>query len=280
MRPAPALLTLPLLLQPIHANAGVPAEDQLCNEGRTVCVAAATENSLVTNPVRLQVHVNSPDWVELEWEIRDDSGKRIDWNGTKGRMDWPTQNPSPQRTLHILDFILTTAASDHGTITIAPKLVRPNIEPQPLPILSFPVRLTRKVSNVTISVPADPAGFDHEFWDWWFDTPGDPKKFRTNINFKRQELEVMQFAPDALIGITAAAVLTPKPAPGLWQVFGWHRAGTTAHVTIDGSAWAGVANWYAMTEYLMYRSMLAIPGIHNLVLDRPERLRHPPKAYN
>jgi hypothetical protein len=277
MHAAPALFTLALLVTGAHAKT---EGTLLCNEGRTVCVSASTTDTLLTNPVKLEVQVNSPDWVQLEWEIRDDSGKRIDWNGTKGRMDWPAHNPPPQRTLHILDFILTTADSDHGTITIWATRILPSFEQRFLPTLSLPVRLTRDTSIVTTAVPEDEAEFTHEFYEWWFDTPADPKTFQTDVAFENHELEVMHFAPDALIGITAAAILTPNPCPGLWQVFGWRRVGTTAHVIIEGDGWAGVSNWLAITQYRMDRSMRLIPGIHNLKLDPPERLWNAPKAYN
>ena len=273
MRATPALLTVALFLTPTRANAGPAPDSLLCNEGRTVCVAAAVKNSMIANPARLDVQVNSPDWVELEWEIRDGTGKRLDWNGTKGRMDWPTQNPPEQRTLRILDFILTTPESDRGTVTIWSTRILPNSEQRFLATLSIPVHLTRKTSIVTTSVPEDESEFTRDFNEWWFDTPGDPKSFHSHVKFEKQEIEVMHFAPGALIGITAAAILTPIPSPGLWQVMAWHRSGATAHVTIDGSGWAGVSNWLAIKEYLMNRTMLKLPGIHALVFDRPPRLK-------
>lgn len=264
---ASILVTFAILQGSALATTNLPARKLVCNQGGTVCLAADISNSLIANPLRLDVQVTSRDFVELAWEIRDSTGKLLDTNSTRGRMDWSNENLAPRRTLHLLDFILQAADSDRGTITFRPTRYHFNSSGNPLPILRVPIRLTRRTSVVTTLQPQNPVGFDDEFWKWWFDSPHNPPVFQTDMPFESVQIKSMYFDPDATVGFVAAAVLSRNPGQSPWYVTDWHTTGDTAHIAIKGSGWAGVANYLGLLNYLMQRAMQTIPGIQHVAFD-------------
>lgn len=279
-RIASALIVL-AALSCLSKGEDVPPKGKLlCNEDKTVCVAASVSSSLLANPLRFDLQVNSPG-VELKWELRDSTGQVIDAKSTEERMDWQDKH-SPKQTLHILDFILKPATSGRGTITLTPTLYiwkgyTTIGGGKSLPELSFPVRLTTARSVVTILKPEDPDAFQDEVYEWAdSDEPRQP--FKTNIPFKPVHIEVMRFNPNAVIGITAAAVLDRNPGQASWYVTHWSRAGDIAHIGIEGGDWAGVYHYATLLDYLLEESILALPGIKHFVWDSPPQVSPPLKS--
>ena len=64
----------------------------LCTEGRIICVSTSVKGSLVNNPFRIDVQVNSPDDIEVAWEIRDSTGQILEASSTYDYSDQPTQD--------------------------------------------------------------------------------------------------------------------------------------------------------------------------------------------
>lgn len=235
----------------------------LCDEGGFICVPASISGSLLSNPLRLPVYVNASGYPELEWEIRDSTGQIIDKGSTQGRMDWNQNDPPTQPVFHMLEFILTRAHADTGTMTITPIQYNSHGEPVPLPTLNFPVKLTTAGSIVAVREPANPEAFKDEIYEY-ADSEYPRKPFRTTIPFKAIHIEVMKFKPSARIGMTAAAVIARNAGQAEWYVTTWSRHGDTAHVSTDGSGWAGAYHYGALLDYILNESLLTIPGIHHV----------------
>jgi len=235
----------------------------LCDEGGFICVPAPIVGSVLRNPLRLPVYTNTSDYPELAWAIRDATGKLVDKGSTRERMDWDQDNPPAQHTFHILDFILTVADSDTGTMTITPTEYNTHGEAMPLPTLNFPVRLTTARSIVTTKEPVSAEVFKDEIYEY-ADSEHPRKPFRTTVPFKRVQMEVMQFDPNARIGMTAAAVIARNEGQAQWYVTNWSRRGDTAHVEIGGSSWAGAYHYGALLDYILHQSLLTIPGIQHV----------------
>ena len=252
---------------PIHTSAQAgqraPTRNFLCDEGGFICVPASVSGSLLSNPLRLPVYVNASGHPELEWEIRDSTGQIIDKGSTRGRMDWNQDDPPAQPIFHILDFILTRAHADTGSMTITPIQYNSHGEPAALPTLNFPVKLTTAASIVTVKEPVNPEAFKDEVYEY-ADSEYPRKPFRTTIPFKPIHIIVMKFEPSARIGMTAAAVIARNPGQAEWYVTTWSRHGDTAHVSTDGSGWAGAYHYGALLDYILNESLLTIPGIHHV----------------
>src|SRR5690348_5868554 len=88
----------------------------LCDEGGFICVPESARGALITNPLRLPLYVNTSQSTDIEWEIRDSTGKLINKDSTSQRMDWNEVGQPRQNVFHMLEFILTPADSDRGTI--------------------------------------------------------------------------------------------------------------------------------------------------------------------
>lgn len=259
-------------LFPLCAAAGspsLPAAKLLCNQGRVVCVPASLPNSLISNPLTVDVQIDSPATIDVDWELRDSSGRTLDFGSTEDRPDWPGSSASPHRTLHLMDFILRPAASQQGTLILSPSCREGSDAGDDLPQLAIPVRLSTARSVVTILEPEDPNRFHDDIYSWANShLSTDPTPYHTDIPFAAHRVEVMAFEPRVAVGITAAVILDRYRGESPWRLTHWYRVGRTAHVGMQGSGWSGVGNYVSMLNYVLRRSMLSIPGIDNYVYDR------------
>jgi hypothetical protein len=243
----------------------------LCSKDGVVCVAGSLAGSLISNPIRVDLEVTSAEYVDLAWELRDGTGNVIQSSSTYNHMDWPDERIPLHRTFHVVDFILKPAASSRGTLTISP-LTEDGLPEgdKSLSAVVLPVRLNTDESSITVFEPAKEDAFDDDFFSRAFSGHTDLNRTnagRAKIPFKADRLRVMHFEPRDLVGITAAAVLERNPGQSVWYLIHWGRVGSTAHVTIQGSAWAGVSFYFVTLDYILRRNMLALPGIHHFVWD-------------
>jgi hypothetical protein len=135
----------------------LPGDGQLLwNEGRILCVPANMANSLISNPLKITVIVNSADDIQIDWELDDGGGKLLE--AVSQYDDYDSQNPvwSTSRAVLVQGFISRPSESERGTLTISPSRYTIGNGTEDLPKLRIPVRLTTATTTITILTPADP----------------------------------------------------------------------------------------------------------------------------
>jgi len=261
-------LLSPSMGQPVFDTGAAQAPSSanlICSEGRIICVSQSVAHSLVSNPLRIEVHVNSPAEIEVDWEIDDSTGQVLESSSTYEYPDMPTGDSSPTKTLHIQDFIFTPAKSESGTLTLRPTRYGAATGKADLPGLDIPVRLTTARTSVTTLEPFDPQALGTAVVEWM--DSHDPPEFDPKLKLVLRHDTIMRIDRDAIIGATAEAVLRSGTFQCPWHVTDWHQEGRTAHVRIAGDGWAGMS--YSLTEvdYLIRKSVLNLPGIKKFVFD-------------
>ena len=248
---------------PSSASSGSP-----CSEGRIICVPSSVANSVIENPFRIDVQVNSTDDIEVAWEMRDSTGQVLESSSTYDYTDQPAQDFALGRTLHILAFIFATAKTEQGTLILTPSRYTIQTGGVSLAGITIPVRLTTAKSTVSILEPANPDELKDAVIDW---VEGERRgEFNPKLKLIPRQIEIMRFDQTAIIGATAEAVLRSHPGQGQWHVAHWQSAGSTAHVTLVGSGWAGVTYYVTSVSYLIEKSVLNLPGIQKLIFDREQ----------
>jgi hypothetical protein len=244
------------------------SSNSLCSNGRIICVSDSVANSLIENPFRIDVQVNSTDDIDVAWEIRDNGGQVLESSSTFDYADQPTENSTLGRMLHIVAFIFSTAETEQGTLILTPS--RYTIETGAISLtgITIPVRLTTEKSIVTILEPANSNELKGAVTEW---VEGEHHgEFNPKLKLIPRHIEIMRFDKAAIIGATAEAVLRSFPSQGQWHVIRWQATGSTAHVTLVGSGWAGVTYYLTSVSYLLEKSVLNLPGIRKLVFDTPQ----------
>jgi hypothetical protein len=250
------------------AKNGAPAaavSKNLCTEGRILCVSTSLTDSLVNNPFRIDVQVNSTDDVGVAWQIRDSTGQILEVSSTNDYSDQPMQDFTVGRILHVQAFIFTPSRSQQGTVVLTPSRYTIQTGAVDLPGITIPVRLTTAKSTVRMLEPEDPEELRGAVSD--AEDSSTLSKFDPKLKLVPHHVTVMRFAQDAIIGATAEAVLRSHGGQSQWHVMGWHQEGNTAHVKIAGSGWAGVSYYLTEVGYLIRKSVLNLPGIKSFVFD-------------
>jgi hypothetical protein len=238
----------------------------LCTEGRIICVSTSVTNSLVNNPFRIDVQVNSADDIWVAWQIRDSTGQILEASSTNDYADQPTQDFTVGRILHVQAFIFAPSRSQQGTVVLTPSRYTIQTGAVDLPGITIPVRLTTAKSTVTILEPEDPEelrGTVSEAED-----SSTLSKFDPKLKLVPRHVTVMRVPQDAIIGVTAEAVLRSNAGQSQWHVTGWHQEGNVAHVIMAGNVWAGVSYYLTEVDYLIRKSVLNLPGIKSFVFDQ------------
>lgn len=237
----------------------------VCNQGSTLCVNAALSQSVVQNPLYFEVQVRCPDGVDLDWDLRDASGKLLDQD-SDGSLAFLVSRASPsRRILAVRDFGLAPAASGHGTLVLhatAFSATRPNY---PLPELSIPVRLDLRTTNVTYAVPADAHAFSQAIANSVESDPAHPVPVQAQIQWRTRT--VLDTPPAMLGGAAAEAAARADPSQGTWHVAYYRTTATTAHIAISGEGWAGVSYYLAGLHYLLQKTAEHQPGVRRVVFD-------------
>ena len=262
-------LLSPSMGQPVFDTGAAQAPSSanlICSEGRIICVSQSVAHSLISNPLRIEVHVNSPDEIEVDWEIDDSTGQVLESSSTYDYPDTPTRDSSPTKTLHIQDFIFTPAKSESGTLILAPSRYAIATGKVDLPGIKIPVRLTTATTLVTTLEPFDPQALGTAIMEWM--DSHDPPEFDPKLKLVAHHDTIMRIDRDAVIGATAEAVLrSGGGGQSPWHVTDWHQEGRTAHVKIAGDGWAGVSYYLADVDYRIRKSVLNLPGIKKFVFD-------------
>jgi hypothetical protein len=240
----------------------------LCNEGGIICVSPSTANSLISNPFAVDVRVNSPDDIDVDWEIKDSTGKVLDSASTYDDINETGGEPPHKSDLRLRGFILQSATSDSGTLTLKPSRFSISTGKTDLPPLEIPVRLTTEKTTVTWLETEKPEALQGAVSEW-IDS-GVQAEFKPKLKLVPRHATIMRVEPDAIIGATAEAVLHFNKGQGEWFVTAWRRDGNTAHVTIHGEGWTGVTYYLMGVSYLIQESELALPGIKTFVFDQAE----------
>lgn len=237
----------------------------LCTQGGVVCVSETVTNSLINNPFKIDVQVNSADDIFVAWEIRDSTGQLLESSSTYDYVNQPTRDFAPGRVLHVQDFILTPSKSEHGTLTLTPSRYTIRTGGVNLPGITIPVRLTTAKSVVTILEPENPDELKGAASGWL--QSGDHSEFDPKLKLDARKIEIMRFDRTAIIGATVEAVLRSWPGQGPWHVTHWRQDDSTAHVTLVAPGWLGVTYYATEVEYLIKESVLRLPGITKLIRD-------------
>jgi hypothetical protein len=263
-----SILLCPSIDAQSSANSEKPAatgSKRLCSKGKIICVSKSVTNSLVNNPFRIGVQVNSADDIEVAWEIRDSTGQVLESSSTGDYVNQPTRDFALGRTLHAQAFIFTPAKSSRGTLTLTPSRYTIQTGGVDLSGITIPVRLTTAKSTVTTLEPENPDELKGAVSDW---VQGEEHpEFNPKLKLVARQIEVMRFNRTAIIGATAEAVLRSFPGQGPWHVTHWQQSRSTAHVTLVGDGWAGVTYYATEVSYLIKESVLNLPGIKKLVFD-------------
>lgn len=241
------------------------SSSSLCSPGRIICVSGSTANSLIENPFRIDVQVNSTDEIYVAWEIRDNTGQVLESSSTIDYADQPTQDFTFGRTFHLLAFIFSTAKAEQGTLILTPSRYPAEAGPVSLTGITIPVRLTTAKSTVTILEPANSDELKDGVIDWVENEHHG--EFNPNLKLIPRHIEIMRFDKTALIGATAEAVLRSFRGQEQWHVARWQLTGSTAHVTLAGSGWAGVTYYLTSVSYLIEKSVLNLPDIQKVIFD-------------
>ena len=84
---------------------------RMCNQDGSLCVKPALAHSLIQNPMHFEVRVRRAETVDLEWELRDASGKLLD-EDSDDRLDYLVSRSSDsERTFGVRDFAIAPAKS-------------------------------------------------------------------------------------------------------------------------------------------------------------------------
>jgi hypothetical protein len=240
----------------------------LCAPGRVICVSRSVNNSLIRNPFRIAVQVNSADDIYVAWEIRDNTGLVLESDSTYHYANGPIQDFLIGGAWHIQAFIFTPAKSDQGTLTLTPSRYTIQAGGVDLPGITVPVRLITAKSTVTILMPDNPDELKGAAREWVEGETHPLAKFDPKLSFSTRQIEIMQIDQAAIIGATAEAVLRSWPGQGPWHVTHWRQSGSTAHVTLVADGWAGVTYYAAQVSCLIEKSVLNLRGVKKLVFDR------------
>lgn len=244
----------------------------LCNEGRIICVSQPVAHSLISNPFSIELQVNSPDDIEVDWEIEDSTGQVLESSST---YDYPnfymptrnsTRDSSPTKTLRILDFIFGPAQSESGTLILSPSRYTVAAGKTDLPGLKIPVRLTTATTLLTTLEPTDPEARETAVIEWV--ESEDHPEFDPKLKLLPHHVTVMRVDPGAIIGATAEAVLrshVEQSSP--FHVTDWRQEGDTAHVGTIGGGWAGVTYYLTGVDYLIRESVLNLAGIRRVIFE-------------
>ena len=264
--------TLAFACSPVYAQSSASnapsAKDamSLCAPDRLICVSRSVTNSLIRNPFRIAVQVNSVDDIYVAWEIRDSTGRVLESDSTYHYTNGPIQDFLIDGAWHIQAFIFTPARSEQGTLALTPSRYAIQTGGVDLPGIKIPIRLTTGTSRVAILLPEHPDELQNAANDWVQDDAH--MKFDPKLKLRGREIEIMRFDQSAILGATVEAVLRLWPGQGPWHVTRWRQNGSTAHVAIVADAWAGVSYYGAGAGYLIEKSVLRLPGIRKLVFDR------------
>jgi len=210
------------------SGAAASSTDLLCDPGKIICISKSVAHSLISNPFRLEVHVNSADDIEVKWEIRDSAGQVLESSSTYDYMDSPVRTSAPSKVLHIQDFILKATKSERGTLILTPSRYTVREGRVDLPGFEIPVRLTAKKTLVTTLGPEEPKALHAAVIEWVEGERHDD--FDPKLKLVPHQAEVMRIDPDAVIGATVEVALRSFGGQGPWHVTHWHRDGNTAHV--------------------------------------------------
>jgi hypothetical protein len=179
--------------------------------------------------------------------------------------DQPTQDSTVGRILHIQAFIFTPSKSQRGTVFLTPSRYTIQTGGVDQPGITIPVRLTTMKSTVSILEPENPDALTNAVIE--AENNSNFSKFDPKLKLVPHQIIVMRVDRDAIIGVTAEAVLRSRGGQSQWHVAAWHRAGKRAHVKIAGCGWAGVSYYLAEVDYLIRKSVLNLPGIGSFVFD-------------
>jgi len=249
-----------------QARAASPA-NLLCSEGKIICVAESVERSLIANPLKLDVTVNSSIAIEVNWQIVDSNGKILD-SSTPGEYIYdPTASPRSANPLRIQDFIFTPATSAKGTLILNPSRYTVTTGWSDLPGIQIPVRLTTATTMVTVLEPENPAALTSALEEWMDEEHHRTPDFAPTLKLVPHGIAIMRVERNAMVGATAEAVFRSFPGQSPWHARDWSQAGNTAHITIDGDGWAGVSFYMMEVTYRLEKSVLNLPGIKKFVLD-------------
>ncbi|MGA2592086.1 MAG: hypothetical protein ABSH32_19415 [Bryobacteraceae bacterium] len=248
------------------SGAAASSTNLLCDPGKIICISKSVAHSLISNPFRLEVHVNSSDDIEVRWEIREGAGQVLESSSTYDYPDSTAGNSPPSKVFHSQDFILKPAESEHGTLILTPSRYTVREGGVDLRGFEIPVRLTTEKTLVTTLEPEDPKALHAAVIEWVEgEHHGD---FDPTLKLVPHQVEVMRIDPDAVIGATVEAALRSFGGQGPWHVTHWNRDGKTAHVTIEGGGWAGVTYYLTEVSYDIRKSVLNLPRVEKFVFDQ------------
>ncbi len=243
-----------LTLAAALAGCGSSPPGPLCNDARTLCVSAA---ATISNPMRIDVKTaNLPGRFQLVWQIDDSTGQMLG-GSTPGEYD-SERDQDASGTFHIQDFLFMRAAADHGTLVLH---ARGAPDTEDFAELRVPVRLPTGSSEVTTLTPEDPDALRAALVEWTDQPHREGAVFDPPLKLVPQRTTIMRIPPDAQIGATAEAALRAHPGQAAFHVKDWTQENGTAQVELKGEGWAGVSFYLLEVEYLVRRSLLALPGI-------------------
>jgi hypothetical protein len=250
---------------PCKARLGKESPD-LCAPDRVICVASSVTNSLIHNPFRMVVQVNSADNIYVAWEIKDSTGRVLESDSTYGYANGPIQDFLIHGAWHIQAFIFTPAQSEQGTVTLTPSRYTIQTGGVDLPGITIPIRLTTAKSAVVILEPQNPDDLKGAASDWV--QAETHAAFNPKLKLETRRIEIMRFDSAEIIGATAEAVLRAWPGQGPFHVSRWRQSGSTAHVALVADGWAGVTYYGTEVSYLIEKSLLSLPGVKQVIFDR------------
>jgi hypothetical protein len=238
----------------------------LCSEGKIICISASVERSLISNPLRIEVRVNSPNPIEVNWEIDDKTGQVLDSSSPSEYIYTPGAETSPEKPLHIQDFIFKPPTSTSGTLVLIPKSYTVATgEWIDLLGLKIPVRLTTAKTMVTTLEPEAPGALQSAVNEWMDEESHSSPEFDPKLKLVAHRVAIMRVDRDANIGATAEAVLRSKHGQQeQWHVRDWRQEANIAHIKISGDGWAGSSSYWTAVQYLIRKSVVHLPGIEKV----------------
>jgi hypothetical protein len=157
------------------------------------------------------------------------------------------------------------AKSGTGTLTPTPSRTNPSSGKTDLPALKIPIHLSTATTLLTVLLTADDASFRSEVAEW---VEGEQHEaFLPKSPFVQRTVTVMQVDPSHIVGATAEVAARAWPGQGIWHVVDSRREGDTAHITLLGDGWAGVAYYLAGLHAIISKSVVQIPGIKEVRFD-------------
>jgi hypothetical protein len=270
--PAPATASLSSATQSSAAQTDHSSStNALCNAGKSVCVAPATQGMLLKNPFDIAVTATSG-VSDINWELDDQTGQTLAFGKAGDDPDWSSDHTSPPERFRLRAFVFVLPKAASGVLKLSPVRTCRLGGTSNLAALIIPVRFESGPSTLAVLVRKNYEQYQSEAEDW-ASTHGPPSRFTPKSPFVQERLTVLRvsdvFFASAKAAAEKASVLSQAPVRIL--NFTVQNGGAYVDLSLNDlqDAWAGISFTIAKVEPLIEKDLSQFPNIHKVVYAWP-----------